>query len=72
MNRITLADIKAADKGEMSVALMGKVGIFAKDPNNSVAERAEALRIACQYMPRKQGDMTDEQFVNSFVTGQAY
>lgn len=69
---ITLNDIKNADKGEMSIELMGSVGIFAKDPNNSIAERAEALRIACKYMPRKQGDLTDEQFVNSFVRGDAY
>lgn len=40
---------------------------FVFDKSNSIADRAAALRMICEYMPRKQGDLTDEQFVNSFI-----
>lgn len=74
MSKITLDLIKAVDKEQKSLSheLAAAVGMFARDEKNSVSERAEALRIACQYMPRKQGSLTDEQFVKSFVNNEMY
>jgi len=73
-SKITLNLIKELDniqKG-LTFELTTAVGMFAVDPNNSIEDRAAALRIVCQYMPRKQGKMTDEEFVNSYINGDEY
>lgn len=71
MSNITLQLIKDVDSEQktLSTELGAAIAFFARDANNSFADRAEALRIACKYMPRKQGSLTDEQFVNSFLRG---
>lgn len=71
---ITLDAIKALDKEDkcLSVELTAAVGMYAMDNRHSYADRAEALRIVCQYMPRKQGDLTDKQFVKSFERGDEF
>lgn len=72
--QLTLDMIKALDAAdkELTFELAIACDMYAKNTSNSIADRAAALRIICQYMPRKQGGMTDEQFVNSFVRGDAY
>ena len=74
MAKMTLKLIQDVDKEQkcLTTELGAAVALFARDDSNSIADRAAALRIACQYMPRKQGDLTDEQFVNSFLRGDTY
>lgn len=73
-SKITLNMIKELDNVQKSLSfeLTAAVGMYAGNSDNSIEDRAAALRIVCQYMPRKQGKMTDEEFVNSFLNGEEY
>lgn len=67
--KITLQLLQQANeeaKGPNPV-VFASVRKFVFDESNSIADRAAALRMICEYMPRKQGGLTDEQFVNSFI-----
>lgn len=72
--KVTLQMIEQADReaGGANMIVMMSVRKFVFDESNSIADRAAALRLICKYMPRKQGDMTDQQFVDSFLRGDAY
>lgn len=72
--KVTLKMIEQADKeaGGANIVVMLSVRKFVFDETNSIADRAAALRLICKYMPRKQGDMTDAQFVNSFLNGEPF
>lgn len=74
MAQTTLEQIKAIDERDkgLTFELTSACGLFAQDNRNSYADRAAALRIVCQYMPRKQGDLSDKEFVNSFLRGDEY
>ena len=71
---ITLEQIKALDAEDKSLTfeLTAAVGLYVKDNRNSFTDRAEALRVVCQYMPRKQGDLSDKEFVNTFLRGEEF
>lgn len=73
-SKITLNLIKELDNVQkcLSLELTAAVGMYVHNSDNSIEDRATALRIVCQYMPRKQGKMTDEEFVNSFLRGEEY